>query len=67
MHSPQQDRQRDRSRRVELFWSFVLIALPLAAALAVNEFLGWWEGVAAFLVVGAVLGLLAHSPERRNG
>ncbi|MCO1657687.1 hypothetical protein [Pseudonocardia humida] len=64
MH-PQQ--QRRRNRVTELFWSFVLIALPLTAALAVNEFMGWWEGVAAFLVVGAVLGLAAYSPERRVG
>lgn len=64
MH-PQQQRRRDRG--AELFWGIVLLALPLTAALAVNEFMGWWEGIAAFLVVGAVLGLAAYTPERRDG
>jgi len=59
---PRDPRRADRvmGGTSTLLWSGLLLGAPLAAGLAINAALGWWPGLAAFLIVALLLGRAAH-------
>ena len=61
MHSQRRsakDRSHD-STPLNLLWSCLLIGVPLVVGLAINACLGWWSGLAAFLIAAVLTGVAA--------
>jgi hypothetical protein len=50
----------------ELFFSVALVALPTLAGVVVNSLLGWWAGLAAFLLIAALVGRAAYVAGRED-
>jgi hypothetical protein len=50
----------------QLWWSCALLLVPLGSGLAVNYTVGWWPGLAAFLVAGVLTGRGAYRAEQRS-
>ena len=50
----------------ELLWSGLVMVVPLGTGLAVNITIGWWPGLAALLIAGAVIGAIAYDQDPRK-
>ena len=43
-----------------LAWSCLVMGAPLGAGLTVNATVGWWPGLAAFLIAALLIGAAAY-------
>lgn len=58
--SPSVRRRTRPTTRSGLAWSCLVMGAPLVAGLAVNAAVGWWPGLAAFLIAALLIGAAAY-------
>ena len=58
--SPSDRRRTQPTSGAGLAWSCLVMGVPLVAGLAVNAAVGWWPGLAAFLIAALLIGAVAY-------